>query len=156
MARLIRPKLVFAVMSRVTELRVNGKHGTMDADEQPGLLDILRNQLNQTGTQCGSGEGRCRVCTVLLDGKPVDACLTTADETARRPITAIEGLAKSGPLYPIQQVYPDVEALQCCYCTSAVIMTGVALHVKILTQAKNRPEVYAGQFLPLRDRSAHR
>jgi aerobic-type carbon monoxide dehydrogenase small subunit (CoxS/CutS family) len=114
-------------MARITELLVNGKRRAIDADAGATLLSVLRDQLGLTGTKFGCGEGQCRACTVLLDGKPIHSCLTPVGEAAQKKITTIEGLAKDGRLHPLQQAFLDAEALQCGYCTSGMIMTAVAL-----------------------------
>jgi len=114
-------------MARITEIRVNGEGRAIDADAEATLLSVLRDQLGLTGTKFGCGEGECRACTVLLDGKPVHSCLTPVGEVANKKITTIEGLAKDGRLHPVQQAFLDAEALQCGYCTSGMIMTAVAL-----------------------------
>ncbi|MEJ2009829.1 MAG: (2Fe-2S)-binding protein [Acidobacteriota bacterium] len=114
-------------MGRVTELHVNGKRHAIDADAEETLLNVLRDQIGLTGTKFGCGEGECRACTVLLDGKPVHSCLTPAKEAAHKQITTIEGLAKNGRLHPVQQAFLDLQALQCGYCTSGMIMMAVSL-----------------------------
>jgi aerobic-type carbon monoxide dehydrogenase small subunit (CoxS/CutS family) len=114
-------------MARITEIQVNGKRRAIDADAEATLLSVLRDELGLTGTKFGCGEGQCRACTVLLDGKPIHSCLTPVGEAAKKQITTIEGLAKNGRLHPVQQAFLDAEALQCGYCTSGMIMTAVAL-----------------------------
>lgn len=114
-------------MARITEIHVNGKRQAIDADAEATLLSVLRDQLGLTGTKFGCGEGQCRACTVLLDGRPVHSCLTPVGAAASKQITTIEGLASNGRLHPLQQAFLDAEALQCGYCTSGMIMTAVAL-----------------------------
>lgn len=114
-------------MARITELRVNGKRHTIDADPEDTLLNVLRDQVGLTGTKFGCGEGECRACTVLMDGKPVHSCLTSAAEAANKKITTIEGLAGNGRLHPVQQAFLEFQALQCGYCTSGMIMMATAL-----------------------------
>jgi isoquinoline 1-oxidoreductase subunit alpha len=114
-------------MARITEILVNGKRHAIDADAEATLLTVLRDDVGLTGTKFGCGEGQCRACTVLLDGKPIHSCLTPVGDAAGKQITTIEGLAKNGQLHPLQQSFLDAEALQCGYCTSGMIMTAVAL-----------------------------
>ena len=114
-------------MARITEILVNGKRHAIDADAEATLLSVLRDELGLTGTKFGCGEGQCRACTVLLDGKPVHSCLTPLGEAAKKQITTIEGLATDGRLHPVQQAFLDAEAFQCGYCTSGMIMTAVVL-----------------------------
>lgn len=114
-------------MARITELNVNGKRHAIDADTEDTLLNVLRDQIGLTGTKFGCGEGECRACTVLMDGKPIHSCLTSAGEAANKNITTIEGLARNGRLHPVQRAFLDTQAFQCGYCTSGMIMTAVAL-----------------------------
>ena len=89
-------------MARITEILVNGKRHAIDADAEATLLSVLRDELGLTGTKFGCGEGQCRACTVLLDGKPVHSCMTPLGEAANKQITTIEGLATDGRLHPVQ------------------------------------------------------
>ena len=114
-------------MPKVTELHVNGKTLTVDANAETSLLEVLRDQLDLTGSKYGCGEGQCGACTVLIDGNPRRSCITPVGAAARKPITTIEGLAAEGRLHPLQQAFLDAEALQCGYCTSGMIMTAAAL-----------------------------
>lgn len=114
-------------MARVTSLNVNGRQYTIDVDGQATLLSVLRDQLDLTGTKYGCGEGQCAACTVLVDGNPRHSCRTLAGEVGRKKITTIEGLEKNGELDPVQQAFLDVDAMQCAYCTSGMILGAVAL-----------------------------
>ncbi len=114
-------------MPKVTELHINGKSYALEADADESLLWVLRERLGLTGSKYGCGEGQCGACTVLIDGNPRRSCITTVGAVANKQITTIEGLAKDGPLHPVQQAFLDAEAMQCGYCTSGMIMTAVAL-----------------------------
>jgi len=114
-------------MPRVTRLNVNGKWRQVDVDAGKMLLDVLRDDLDLTGTKYGCGEGQCGACTVLIGGQPMDSCLTRVGAVAGRPIVTIEGLAPDGALHPLQQAFLDVGALQCGYCTPGMILAGVGL-----------------------------
>lgn len=114
-------------MARVTELNVNGREYPVDVDRDATLLSVLRDQLDLTGTKYGCGEGQCAACTVLIDGNPRHSCRTRAGDVGRRNITTIEGLEKNGELHPVQQAFLDVDAMQCAYCTSGMILGAVAL-----------------------------
>ena len=114
-------------MAKVLQLRVNGKSHRVDADPETPLLEVLRDQLDLTGTKYGCGEGQCGACTVLIDGQPRRSCLTSVAAAEKKEILTIEGLAASGQLHPVQQAFLDAEALQCGYCTPGMIMSGVAL-----------------------------
>ena len=114
-------------MAKVSQLRVNGKSCAIDADPETPLLEVLREQLDLTGTKYGCGEGQCGACTVLIDGQPRRSCLTPVRAADKKEITTIEGLSAGGQLHPVQQAFLDAEALQCGYCTPGMIMSGVAL-----------------------------
>jgi aerobic-type carbon monoxide dehydrogenase small subunit (CoxS/CutS family) len=108
-------------------LLVNGAEHRIDVPADLPLLSVLRNELNLTGTKYGCGEGQCGACTVLLDGKPVRSCRTSVVAAAGKKITTIEGLEQNGRLHPVQQAFLDVEAFQCGYCTSGMVLSSVAL-----------------------------
>ncbi len=91
------------------------------------LLDVLRDELDLTGTKEGCGEGVCGSCTVLMDGQPIRACLTLALEAADTRITTVEGLATESGLDPLQQAFIDHGAVQCGFCTSGMLMSAKAL-----------------------------
>jgi xanthine dehydrogenase YagT iron-sulfur-binding subunit len=111
---------------RVIKLVVNGQEHTLVVDPRQSLLDVLRETLDLTGTKKGCGQGACGVCTVLLDGKRINACLTLAVMHDGASITTIEGLAKGDTLHPLQAAFIEHEGFQCGYCTSGQIMSGVA------------------------------
>jgi len=114
-------------MATRIELQVNGKTLRTDADSERNLLSVLRDDLDLTGTKYGCGEGQCGACTVLVDGFPQRSCLTPAGSVIGKQITTIEGLEQDGKLHPLQQAFLDEGAMQCAYCTSGMIMSGVGL-----------------------------
>jgi aerobic-type carbon monoxide dehydrogenase small subunit (CoxS/CutS family) len=114
-------------MANVTELHVNGKDVALDADGERSLLNVLRDDLDLTGSKYGCGEGQCGACTVLLDGVPTRSCITAVGSVGRRKVTTIESLEQDGRLHPLQQAFLDVGAMQCGYCTSGMLMSGFAL-----------------------------
>jgi aerobic-type carbon monoxide dehydrogenase small subunit (CoxS/CutS family) len=101
-----------------------------DGDTGRSLLGVLRDELDLTGTKYGCGEGQCGACTVLLDGLPTRSCLTTLKAASGKKITTIEGVARNGELHPLQQAFMDADAMQCGYCTSGMIMSGLGLLAK--------------------------
>ena len=105
---------------------------------RPGdtLLDLLRDELRLTGTKRGCELGDCGACTVLLDGEPVNSCLTLACEAAGKRVETIEGLTGGGPLHPIQQAFVECGAIQCGFCTP-----GMILRTKALLGADPRPGI---------------
>jgi aerobic-type carbon monoxide dehydrogenase small subunit (CoxS/CutS family) len=113
-------------MARI-ELRINGEPRSVEADPQQSLLSTLRDNLDLTGCKYGCGEGRCGACTVLIDGKAVRSCVTPLGDCGGRPITTIEGLARDGKLHPLQTAFLECGAMQCGYCTTGMIMSGVGL-----------------------------
>jgi len=114
-------------MARVTELRINGRTYPVDADAETSLLTVLREQLDLTGSKYGCGEGQCGACTVLINGNPRRSCITPVGAAAEKQITTIEGLEEDGRLHPLQEAFLEEDAMQCAYCASGMIMTGVAL-----------------------------
>jgi aerobic-type carbon monoxide dehydrogenase small subunit (CoxS/CutS family) len=106
---------------------VNGKASNVDTDPERPLLEVLREDLGLTGTKYGCGEGQCGACTVLLDGQPVQSCVTPVQAAQGRQIVTIEGLARDGALHPVQQAFLDEGAVQCGYCTPGMILQTVAL-----------------------------
>jgi len=108
-------------------LFVNGRPYTIEADPQTSLLTALREHLDLTGIKYGCGEGQCGACTVLIDGQAQRSCITKASTVAQKQITTIEGLAVGDKLHPLQEAFLKEGAMQCGYCTSGMIMSGVAL-----------------------------
>lgn len=115
---------------RVVELQVNGTKRRAEVDNQRSLLSVLRDELDLTGAKYGCGQGQCGACTVLVDGRAVRSCVTSAISVAGKPITTIEGLEQNGRLHPLQEAFLAVDALQCGYCTTGMIMAGVGFLMK--------------------------
>lgn len=114
-------------MASMAELRVNESSRRVEIEPGQSLLSVLRDVLELTGCKYGCGEGQCGACTVLVDGKAVRSCITSAEDCAGKPITTIEGLEREGRLHPLQQAFLDAGAMQCGYCTCGMIMSGVGL-----------------------------
>ncbi|WP_381790167.1 (2Fe-2S)-binding protein [Streptomyces niveus] len=114
-----------APSSRLT-VTVNGNRHTVTVDNRTSLLDLLREHLGLTGSKKGCDAGACGACTVLVDGRRQNACLTLAVRTEGAEITTIEGLADGDQLHPLQQAFIDQDAFQCGYCTPGQILSGVA------------------------------
>jgi xanthine dehydrogenase YagT iron-sulfur-binding subunit len=108
-------------------LNVNGRAHTLALEPRVTLLDALRERLDLTGTKKGCDQGTCGACTVLVDGKRVNACFTLAIMTQGRAVTTIEGLANGDQLHPMQAAFLDHDGFQCGYCTPGQIMSAVAL-----------------------------
>ena len=109
------------------EFTVNGESAPVSFAPYKTLLEVLREDLNLTGTKHGCELGECGACTVLLDGEPVLSCLALALECSGRRIETIEGLARGSELHPLQAAFADFGGSQCGYCTPGVIMTAKAL-----------------------------
>jgi aerobic-type carbon monoxide dehydrogenase small subunit (CoxS/CutS family) len=109
------------------QITVNGQEHTVDTQPDRPLLDVLREDLHLTGTKYGCGEGQCRACTVMLDGKPAISCLTPIRTAAGRKVKTIEGLKTGERLHRVQQAFMDEGAMQCGYCTPGMILRTVAL-----------------------------
>lgn len=107
-------------------IKVNGTVHAADLESRVTLLDYLHDRLALTGTRKGCNEGACGTCTVLIDGKRMNACLTLAAQCDGREVTTVEGLAQSDKLHPVQQAFIDHDAFQCGYCTSGQIISAVA------------------------------
>jgi xanthine dehydrogenase YagT iron-sulfur-binding subunit len=108
-------------------LKVNGTPHALTLDPRTTILDLVREHLELTGTKKGCDQGQCGACTVLIDGRRVNSCLTFAVMYDGAEITTVEGLAVNGTLHPLQQAFIDHDAFQCGYCTPGQIMSAVKL-----------------------------
>ena len=110
------------------QLKVNGLVYQKEVEPRRTLLELIREDLELTGTKEGCGLGECGTCTVLLDGKPIKSCITLAVQANGREVTTIEGIEKpDGTLHPIQQAFIDHGAIQCGFCTPGMIMAAKGL-----------------------------
>jgi xanthine dehydrogenase YagT iron-sulfur-binding subunit len=107
-------------------LEVNGVPHNLSIEPRVTLLDLLREQLDLTGTKKGCDHGQCGACTVHVDGQRVNSCLTLAMVVSGKKITTIEGLAKGDQLHPMQEAFLKHDGFQCGYCTPGQIMSAVA------------------------------
>jgi aerobic-type carbon monoxide dehydrogenase small subunit (CoxS/CutS family) len=121
----------FSSASRIVQqtiaFKVNGKEVSIATEGDRSLLEVLREDLELTGTKYGCGEGECGACTVLLGDEAVRSCVTRVAEVAGMSLTTIEGLAEGNELHPVQQAFLDKDAAQCGYCIPGQILSAVAL-----------------------------
>lgn len=108
-------------------MRLNDQEVTVEVKADALLVDVLRDQLELTGTKEACGEGECGACTVLLDGEPVTSCLIPALKAQSKEVMTVEGLASAGELHPLQRAFIEHGAVQCGYCTPGMLMSAKAL-----------------------------
>lgn len=106
---------------------LNGKAQRIETEADRPLLEVLREDLGLIGVRYGCGEGQCRSCTVLLDGRPIPSCITPVRLAEGKTVVTVEGLSVNGKLHPVQQAFLEEGALQCGYCTSGMMLTASAL-----------------------------
>ena len=119
-------------------LRVNGEEQEVLFHSYKTLLEVLREELNLTGTKHGCELGECGACAVLVDGAPVLSCLELAVRCEGREIQTVEGLARGTELHPLQAAFADCGGSQCGYCTSGMLMTAKALLDKEPSPSRER------------------
>jgi len=117
---------------------LNGQTRAVTTDPERPLLDVLREECQLTGAKYGCGEGQCRACTVLVNGKSVASCITPISDADKKTVTTIEGLSKGDTLHPVQQAFLDEAAFQCGYCTPGMILgiVGVLNEIPNATEAQ--------------------
>jgi xanthine dehydrogenase YagT iron-sulfur-binding subunit len=134
-------------------LKINGKRHDLEIDTRTSLLDVLRERLQLTGTKKGCDHGQCGACTVLVDGRRINACLTLAIMHQGEDITTIEGLGAPRELHPMQAAFVKHDGYQCGYCTPGQICSAVAVLAEIkagvpshvTADLTGRPEVSAAE-----------
>ncbi len=121
------PRPPVAPITMPVTLRVNGDRRTLEVDTRTTLLDALREHLHLTGTKKGCDHGQCGACTVLVDGKRINSCLSLAVMHEGDTITTIEGLGTPAKLHPMQAAFVKHDGYQCGYCTPGQICSAVAV-----------------------------
>ena len=114
-----------------TKLRVNGRSHEVAADTRTTLLDALRDHLGLAGTKKGCDHGQCGACTVLVDGRRINSCLTLACMHEGDEIVTIEGLGEPGKLSPLQRAFVERDGFQCGYCTPGQICSATAMLAEV-------------------------
>lgn len=114
-------------MKTLINLKVNGRHHELAVEANQILVDLLRYDLGLTGTKKGCGTGECGACTVILNDKPVNACLVLAVQANGSEILTIEGLKPPQGLHPLQQAFVDKGSIQCGFCTPGMILSASIL-----------------------------
>ena len=127
---------------KTINITINGTQRKIDIDENDRLLDVIREGFHLTGTKEGCGEGECGVCSVLLDGKLVNACMIMAFQAEDAEVITIEGIGENEKLDPIQQAFIDTGAVQCGFCTPGMVLSAKALLMK--NPAPTKQEIRRG------------
>lgn len=109
------------------DIKVNGEQHMVEVEPNTTLLEFLRDSLRLTGTKEGCGLGECGACVVLVEGRPVNSCLMLAADANGCDVTTIEGLMINGTLHPVQQSFIYEGAVQCGFCTPAMVLSAKAL-----------------------------
>jgi len=122
-------------------LTVNGEIRDVIVPVHKTLLEVLREDLNLTGTKHGCELGECGTCTILVDGEPVLSCLALPVECQGRQIKTVEGMADGGRLHPLQQAFAELGAAQCGYCTPGILLTAEALLAENPTPTRDEVRV---------------
>lgn len=117
------------------QFTLNGQAKTVEAAPSATLADLLRHEVDATGTKVVCDRGACGACTVMVDGVARPSCMTLAHDVAGRQVTTVEGLAEGGELSPLQAAFVQHDALQCGYCTSGMLMSCQALLSRTRSQA---------------------
>jgi xanthine dehydrogenase YagT iron-sulfur-binding subunit len=113
--------------ARAITINVNGVERTMRVEPRVTLLDALRDRLGLTGTKKGCDQGTCGACTVMVNGRRIDSCLTLAVMHTGDRIVTVEGIAQNGSLHPVQRAFITHDGFQCGFCTPGQIVSAVAL-----------------------------
>ena len=118
---------MIAGYKRNIKFALNGESRSLEVDTRRTLLDVLRDELDLTGTKRGCDRGECGACVVLLDGLPVNSCMTLAALLDGESVETVEGLARGGALSPIQRAFLENDGAQCGFCSPGFLMSATAL-----------------------------
>ena len=125
----VEPEVLPPAPAEITgvNLTINGQHHALQLDSRVTLLDALREKLNMPGTKKGCDHGQCGACTVLVNGRRINSCLTLVGMCEGAEVTTIEGLAQGDKLHPMQDAFLKHDGFQCGYCTPGQICSAVGL-----------------------------
>ncbi|MCP4614487.1 MAG: (2Fe-2S)-binding protein [Planctomycetes bacterium] len=140
-------------MNETISFTLNGKSVSVTTDNQRTLLWVLRTDLGLTGTKYGCGKAMCGACTVIINDRAVQSCMTTIRSVKGKNVITIEGLAKNGQLHPIQQAFVKHDALQCGFCTPGMILNAYSLLLR--NPEPSREEIIEGMEYDLCRCGAH-
>lgn len=126
MVNTVKEKLLTKKQMTSVDVTINNKNYQLEIDSRTTLLDLLRENLQLTGTKKGCDHGQCGACTVHVNGQRELSCLTLAALASGKEITTIEGLADGNQLHPMQEAFIEMDGFQCGYCTPGQIMSAVA------------------------------
>lgn len=140
-------------MNETISFTLNGKSVSVTTDSQRTLLWVLRTDLGLTGTKYGCGKAMCGACTVIVNDRAVQSCMTTIRSVKGKNVLTIEGLSKNGKLHPIQEAFVKHDALQCGFCTPGMILNAYGLLLK--NPEPTREEIIEGMEYNLCRCGAH-
>ena len=140
-------------MNETISFTLNGKSVSVTTDNQRTLLWVLRTDLGLTGTKYGCGKAMCGACTVIINDRAVQSCMTTIRSVKGKNVITIEGLAKNGQLHPIQEAFVKHDALQCGFCTPGMILNAYSLLLR--NPEPTREEIIEGMEYDLCRCGAH-
>jgi carbon-monoxide dehydrogenase small subunit len=124
---MMRHEMAREVERIVLTLEVNGESAQLLVPVHKTLLEVLREDMQLTGTKHGCELGECGTCTVLIEGKPELSCLVLPVQIEGRSITTVEGMARGSELHPLQQAFAELGAAQCGYCTPGILLSAMSL-----------------------------
>jgi len=124
-------------MSQSISFKLNGEAVTVEVEGSESLLNVIRENLDKTGTKFGCGLGDCGACTVVINNEAIRSCMLAVETVKGQEILTIEGLESNGNLHPLQQAFIEIDALQCGFCTPGMIMNAYGLLLKNATPTRD-------------------
>ncbi|RXP64407.1 (2Fe-2S)-binding protein [Lutibacter sp. HS1-25] len=124
-------------MSQSISFKLNGEAVTVEVEGSESLLNVIRENLDKTGTKFGCGLGDCGACTVVINNEAIRSCMLAVETVKGQEILTIEDLESNGNLHPLQQAFIEIDALQCGFCTPGMIMNAYGLLLKNATPTRD-------------------